>query len=578
MEDFENKDLVSYLPETVDEASLETARDFVEDLVREALPEVDTRPNSVAGDHIISPLAHMVARMNVGYGRLMSDLRLSQVAQGIVYNCDFVREFLKNFSVSSGEAMENPAWGTIRLSFPSATSRVINRGTRFRFGPDTVFRLRSGNPGPFYARGPGDTFVSGTNQFLLKRIDDEVWAVDLPVEGIMDFDVNQGDAATTDQTIEDLLAITAAATFNRGVPDLTIAELAQRAIAAQAGRSLHSRRGAQAFVLERFPDVVHQRTVVTGDPEMYRGAGNAFGVPAGTIDFYGRGIVEYTDDTRVIRLQYSPPSDPTQTDDYFYGRLTQREAVLFVNELRQDERSFPFITFSQSRDPVRAPLLSAARSALEDVWIQVNMPYDTEGEQLIRVVDENTPDAHAFFEVDIEVDPIVENVFMEMDSPDSRPAGIELLPKASTPIEITSFTMNHVRRSGAILDHTAAREKLYDYLNRVTYPRIVSRAVVADILALYGNAELVDVDVEANMQPTCADYVFPDNADPEGDFENAVANALPTPSVSISTLDGLNADFDFSSLYCRVNRKNRTILLRGDSLETSLKFVEKADV
>lgn len=575
MNEFTNMDLVSYLPDEVDTESLATARNIIEDAVREALPDVDTRSNSVVGDHIISPLALWLARTNLGYGRLMSDLRLSQVAQGIVYNCDYVREYLKNFSVSNGQAMENPAWGSVRLTFRTPDPRTIERGTRFRFGPGTVFRLRARTPGPFYARAPGESFVSGTNQYILKRIDDDLWAVDLPVEGIMEIPVTQGSAALTDQIVPDVVSMVAAADFKSGIPDLTIAELARRAIETQAGRSLHSRKGAQAFVLERFPDVVHQRTVVTGDPEMYRGAGNAFGVPSGVIDFYGRGVVGYTPDTRVVRLEYSEPSDPTQQDDYFYGRLTEKEAVLFVKELRQSGESYPYELFSWSIDQQRAPLLSAARSSLEEIWVRVPMPYDATGEQKIRVLDQQG-DPHAFFSADLEVDPIVDNVFAEMDSPDSRPAGIELLPKASPPMEISIMRLYHVRRSGAILDHTMAREKIFEYLNHVTYPRVVSRAVLADILALHGNAEMVDVTLDAVMKPSAADYVC--TQDPEVDFEAAVASTLGVPVISISTLEGMNADYDFPNLYCRLNKKTRTVLLRQENLEDNLRFIERADV
>lgn len=87
-------DLIStYYPALADipAASIRAARERIVNYLQAAHPELDTRPNTPFGDLYITPAAEDMAAKEVAWGRVLSDLDLQNVADGIVYNC-FARE------------------------------------------------------------------------------------------------------------------------------------------------------------------------------------------------------------------------------------------------------------------------------------------------------------------------------------------------------------------------------------------------------------------------------------------------------------------------------------------------------
>ena len=93
--------ITDYMP-AINEISQDILKDIRDRLVAylKTSPEfsdIDIRPNSVVGDLIISPLAHIVASLEIGMNRVMSDIDLANVSQGTISNCDFVKQYLNNF-------------------------------------------------------------------------------------------------------------------------------------------------------------------------------------------------------------------------------------------------------------------------------------------------------------------------------------------------------------------------------------------------------------------------------------------------------------------------------------------------
>ena len=164
------------LPNEVAPADILDARQRLVAYLAQFWPELDTRPNSAFGDLHALPLAVLMAAMEAGMARLKSDLDLSQVIQGKVYDDAFVRAFLTNFGVASNLAVA--ATGVIRLVFNDNRNYSINLDASFTFGAQ-VFKLNAneGNPVVVYATGtPGVRYViTGTGNGLLE--------IYLPVSG-----------------------------------------------------------------------------------------------------------------------------------------------------------------------------------------------------------------------------------------------------------------------------------------------------------------------------------------------------------------------------------------------------------
>ena len=109
--------ITDYMPaiEDLSVEDLTDVRDRLSTYLRshEAFADIDTRPNSVVGDLILSPLSHIMASMEIAMNRILSDIDLGNVSQGTIYNCDFVKQYLNNFG--QGQVYEYPATGVVRL-------------------------------------------------------------------------------------------------------------------------------------------------------------------------------------------------------------------------------------------------------------------------------------------------------------------------------------------------------------------------------------------------------------------------------------------------------------------------------
>jgi hypothetical protein len=77
---------------------------FVDDLAAN-WPQLDTRPNSVAGDLGVTPVATLVAKAEAAVAMIQSDLNLGNVANGNIYNPAFVTAFLANFGVTQARGV-----------------------------------------------------------------------------------------------------------------------------------------------------------------------------------------------------------------------------------------------------------------------------------------------------------------------------------------------------------------------------------------------------------------------------------------------------------------------------------------
>lgn len=111
----------------------------------------------------------------------MSDLCLENVADGTVYNCDFVIHYIKNLGVPAN--MNYPSTGVVRITFSEDKDYLLDRSTQFKIG-DTIYKIYLPNPRQFICFKT-DSVIDrpGINGSRLKALGDGTWYCDVPVIG-----------------------------------------------------------------------------------------------------------------------------------------------------------------------------------------------------------------------------------------------------------------------------------------------------------------------------------------------------------------------------------------------------------
>lgn len=259
--------------------------------------ELDTRPGSVFGDLDITPRAVLTAGTEIAWAKFKSDLQLSNIAQGIIYDADFVTAFLKNFGVSTQDPVASS--GTIELIFSVNKSYVIDPNATFTFG-NFVFQISpsAGDPVIIYPVG------SNIGTWVLTPIAPGQFAIYLPVNGPAGATANDGDTPTSSLTQQEIISINAAGDFDPGELSESLPQLAVRAQKTFASASLTSRSGALSFINQTFPNLAGTSVVITGDLEMTRASQNPLGVSEGAVDVFLRSRPVFSAGQVVLTLTY----------------------------------------------------------------------------------------------------------------------------------------------------------------------------------------------------------------------------------------------------------------------------------
>ncbi len=288
-----------YLPNPADlnPDDVITARQRLQTFINQFWPELDTRPNSVFGDIHLTPLATLVAAIELAKNKLFSDLDLSNVARGIIYNPDFVAAYLKGLGVASINAVA--ATGVIKLTFSEDIDYSFDLDAPFTFG-NQVFKIDplEGNP----------VVVSGTNSQSGRRVLIQVaadqYVVFLPVKGPPGSVVNDGDSATFNLTISQLTGVSAAGDFDSGLMPDSLAQLAIKAQRNFASANLTSRSGVISFIHLRFPNSLGVSATLTGDAEMIRPGKTPLGLTEGAIDVFVKSKADFISSQSLVTLVY----------------------------------------------------------------------------------------------------------------------------------------------------------------------------------------------------------------------------------------------------------------------------------
>ena len=276
--------ITTYMPAyaELEPDSVRDTRERLERYIRVSFPDLDINPNTVVGDLIITPQAFTVSAIESGMDRFMSDLNLGNVADGIIFNCDFVEKYLGNFAAYRTRNMQ--ASGVLRLEFNANEDYYLDRRIRFSLDNE-IFSMYLPYPGEFHICQVGKTREQNENGVTLKDTGSGTYFADIPVVG------NTGDVEITADTkglistdeFPTLMSIHSLDDFNPGTDTVTLPELAKRTRDTIYAASLNTRQSAIRYVYELCPFVEGAYAIKNGDREMIRDYRNPYGSKGGYV-------------------------------------------------------------------------------------------------------------------------------------------------------------------------------------------------------------------------------------------------------------------------------------------------------
>jgi hypothetical protein len=332
--------------------------------------QVDMRPNSVFGDLLLSPLAHILAAFEMGANRMFSDTDLANVAAGTIYNCDFVKQYLNNFG--QGQVYEYPSTGIIQVEWNRHNTKYIDAGTKFLFkadnGDNYIYELANVSD-ILTIKSPFEKVdINNPNEIPMVRVAETKFIVNLPVEGPAGVGVNADTVGTTDLGHTDLVSIKALGSFDRGTLPENIMELANKVQRTYYAASLNSRSGAISFLLQAFPELRGVSPVITGDKEMVRDKTNVLGIGEGKMDIFVKSRTQYLVGEQELKLTYNTEINRWQ------GTVRPVQPIVYVDSVHRHSKEAESIvreTYGFSKDELRCPGVSAAFSSHEVLGFSV---------------------------------------------------------------------------------------------------------------------------------------------------------------------------------------------------------------
>jgi hypothetical protein len=332
--------------------------------------DIDMRPNSVVGDLIMSPLAHIMAALEIGMNRITSDIDLANISQGTIYNCDFVKKYLDNFG--QGQVYEYPSTGIVQLTYGDPTTKLLDYGTKFMFagdnGSDYIYELIDVENN-LTLRSPFEKVdLSNPYEKQLVKLSEDRYIVNLAVKGKAGVGINSGTVPRTDIPHPSLIGAKALGDFDRGTLPENVMELALKVQRTYYSSSLNNRSGAISFLLQTFPELRGVSSVISGDNEMTRDRQNILGVREGAIDLYVKSRTQYTVSEQLIKMVFD------NDQDLWVGSTDVIEPMLWLDGIFRsgtDVSSEVKNIYGITKDDEKYPGMSCSFSKYEKLGFEI---------------------------------------------------------------------------------------------------------------------------------------------------------------------------------------------------------------
>lgn len=546
----------TYVPAFVELSPEEVAdcRERLAAFFRTMFPDLETSPNSVLGDLILTPQAYQVAALEKGMDRFLSDLDLGNVANNKVYNCDFVSEYLRNFAVINEYELRSS--GVIRMVFSKDKDYELDRGTQFKIGT-YIFSIYLPNNGPFKIHKVGDEAVPGENGVVLIDGGAGAYFADVPVVGhTADVDVKAGTSAYISTVIKELGAANALIDFNKGEDTNSTSELAERARKTVYSASLNTRNGALRYIEANCPFVESAYAIRNGDPEMLRGF-NSLGAAEGCMDVYARSRSYAFEEEQVVRLYYDADKDAFEGELHYTGQPYYIDSVTHTGVIASQYGNIEHTVTAVNELGLGA---RGSYTSSEKLWLTVpNQKIN--GDSIFNISVDAQNKTYTDFVVNYHTDPLLPSIAATLNNADCTPVNLSLQTRGFIPVIIKKFNVRYVRKSGVVPDLETAEKDIRSYMDRLGAPDAYADSEISRIMGEAGVKYMSGIDVYATVQWSLGDYITPLGSTNRED-------AIPTKNnTNITTSQGLRLKYpggdnvEANSMYACSIRNTRYYML-----------------
>lgn len=555
----------TYFPELseISTAQLLDARTRITSYLAVTHPDLDMTPNSVFGDLVITPFAHLLVAHEIAMGRFMSDLDLENVAGGVIYNCDFVRKYLNNFAVVDRDNLQST--GVIRILLCVNSDLTIDRRTRYSFGDGNTFTLKLPHPGHLFIKAPNSSVDAYTNGRVMVPVDTNRWAVDIGVVGTMNGEaVLKGATGLTDMPTDAISVISASIDFTKGLPETSLAVLAEKTRSTFFSATLNTRNGARHFLTKEFPSLTAYSPVINNDYEQLREVVSVLGIAEGKSDIYVISNGFANTDQQTITLPLFNPVPDIDNPSRFIAKVTFVNPPCFIDSIKS--ASQPTVALSNiviaagTTDNVKAPLAIASYTKYATYYFMIPMPLDGTDPLLITKIGDGGTQYHDFT-ISYRSDPMLPVVTDTVESRDVAPVGIDVLTRGFVIMHLTSLTISYVKTAGVTMALDTARTEIFNYFRTLAYPKVFSSSRIIDSMYFAGATEVVSIVPAGTVQWSVADVIIPGDFtdDPVDNWDDMLDVALTPPVRNIST----TADLTMSYVDPNLGDSDQTLVVVG---------------
>lgn len=500
--------ITTYMPSTaeMDPATVRDTRNRLEKFVRIAFPDLDLNPNTVLGDLIITPQAYTLAAIETGMDRFMSDLNLGNVADNIIFNCDFVEKYLGNFAAYKTEYLQGS--GVVRLVFNTNKEYVLDRHVKFSF-EGAVFSIYLPYPGQFRIGEVGASVSDNENGTTLRDTGSGTYFADIPVVG------NSGVAVVAAgsqglisiNTLPELMSIVALTDFDSGEATFSLPQLAQRTRSTIYAASMNARNSAARYVEVLCPFTEGVSAIKNGDRELLRDYRNNNGIASGYVDLYVRSKSYDFTEEQVLKLYYNRTKDCFEGDFPYTGQIYHYESV--TNTGTPDVEDLPHVLISSNNMSMGAlaaytpyeKLKLVVKNSVADTNVgstAMNSKYDV-------FTDEQGD--YALFTVRYQTDPMLRAIAQTVTNSDNEAVNTSVWVRGFIPVIIDNFEVVYVKKPGVVPTLTDAETDIKAYIASLSYSNAYSDAEIARIMEYAGVKYVKSVEVRARVQWSVADVI-----------------------------------------------------------------------
>jgi hypothetical protein len=500
--------------EELSDAQISEAREKIVLALQPVMPEVDLAPGTPTGDFVVTPLAAYRAAAEEANRRLMSDLDLANVADGLIYSCAFVRAYLGNFAVYDVENLK--ATGLVRLTYSSGAARTIPRTVRFRFGTDDDWSLKVATPdiSEITVLSAGSEHTGAPDTYIFAQTSATTWAVDVPVEAVMTGPVVAGSSGTATEIDDDLVGIAAAIDFMSGLPSASLKDLAKMARKTAFSLTAGSRASIRSMIYRNWPETTMASPVVPGDPELQRVApGSAMALQAPAVDVYMRSIRDMQREVQNIRLDYvQPDGDGPKVFRGVLPLLHRPSRILGIEWSGTTNESYvtSYKVYSKSgRSDLYGSLHCGTR--YESLYVELIPIVDESDVPLIPITDvteDGDSKQYAIFTVTYDADPLLETISSLLESPDYRPAGVDVLVKSGPLVLIDQLDITYTKKNGVKTTLSVARNEIVEYVRTAGHPDPFRVTELHDIVRNSGADRVMRINALGRVFVSAAERVF----------------------------------------------------------------------